>query len=295
MTRKRGIKQLINYILKERNIEPIEEKPLTIKHNLNGTDKDRWIKQLEFNETLRKYKRKDQIAIYHEVLSFSNLDKNQISRKMLKDIAKKYIELRGIDSMYLIRQHSDKDHIHLHVAMSGTKFLTGKANRISKADFEKFRVQIEAYQNQKYPELKNSLVYGKNKIKRESKKHIRQNNRNEIEDTLRILMQNSNSTKDLAEQLKTKGHEVYYRGGKMTGVNYKGEMKFRFSKLGFDKDCLDELDKEELSSSKQMEELENLRNGSKDQEKESDYRIRSEINTSEDEPETMEYDEDYER
>ena len=75
MSRKKGIKQLLNYIFKEEKEEKNQTTPsfkrMTIKHNVTGTDINRWTKQFEFNESLRKAKRVDQVRIYHEVLSFS--------------------------------------------------------------------------------------------------------------------------------------------------------------------------------------------------------------------------------
>ncbi|MBK7764396.1 MAG: relaxase/mobilization nuclease domain-containing protein [Bacteroidetes bacterium] len=258
MSRRKNIGTLINYILKEE--KESEKNSFKMKHNLSGHDKERWIKQFEFNETLRKTKRKDQVAIYHEVMSFSVHDKELINRKVLQDMAKQFVELRGRDNIYLFKQHTDQQHVHIHVAMSGTKFLTGMANRISKTDFEKFRKNMEVYQMMKYPELKRSIVYTKERTKEQDKKHTRQSNKCDIERVLKNIYFSSKSTKDFEEKLRQQGHEPYYRGGMLTGLKYEGDMKFRFSKLGYDKANLDRLDSMEQEANQKLVELDDLRN-----------------------------------
>jgi Relaxase/Mobilisation nuclease domain len=294
MTRKRNIGQLIRYICKEE--KEVEKKGFTMKHNITGHDKDRWIAQLKFNETLRTTKRKDQVAIYHEVMSFSIHDKEKITRSMLKDMAKQYIQLRGKDSMMLMAEHRDKAHIHVHIALSGTKFLTGKANRISKADFEKFRMNMEEYQKKKYPELKHSIAYTKDKGKSKDKKHTRQSKKQTLEELLKGIYTEANSTKDFETKLKQAGHEVYYRGGKMTGIQYEGNMKFRFAKLGYDKEQFEQLDTKEQVHNTQMQELDDLRNNAKDRDKDDWRQDRfKEDDTDNDQEEDIDYDTDDDR
>ncbi|MBK7763319.1 MAG: relaxase/mobilization nuclease domain-containing protein [Bacteroidetes bacterium] len=109
---------------------------MMLKHNVTGHTIERFTAQFNFNESLRILKRKDAVSMYHTIISFSNLDKEHLDKKVLTDIAKKYIELQGRDNMYLITHHIEKEHIHFHIAMSGTKFLTGEANRKGKKEFQ---------------------------------------------------------------------------------------------------------------------------------------------------------------
>jgi hypothetical protein len=40
--------------------------------------------------------------------------------EILTDIMEKYVSLRGSNGIYLGAIHQDKEHVHLHVAVSGT-------------------------------------------------------------------------------------------------------------------------------------------------------------------------------
>lgn len=279
MSRKKGIKQLLNYIFKEEKEEKNQTTPsfkrMTIKHNVTGTDINRWTKQFEFNESLRKAKRVDQVRIYHEVLSFSVHDREHINGKLLRDISKKYIQERGPQNMFVMSPHVEKDHIHIHVAVSGSQFLNGRANRMSKKAFEKMRVNMEEYQKNKYPELKHSIVYAKqSKDKKTDIKDRRYNNKHEIDTILNRVFEKAKSIEEFETTLKTLGHTPYYRNNVLTGVAYNGEMKFRFSKLGFDREKLDRLQEQENEIEKNLAELDELRNNGKDKEKESSERDR---------------------
>ena len=288
MSRKNGIRQLVNYILKEE--KNIDKQPFTMRHNLNGRDSSRWIKQLEFNESLRKTKRADQVKIYHEVMSFGIGD--TLSKNMMRDLCKQFVKERGDDNLYIFREHQDKSHQHIHIAMSGSKLLTGKANRISKAEFDQFRKNMEQYQIKNYPELKNSIVYVKTKNKATVIKPLRQEYKGQLLELVQSF--NSKLSTEIEREIRNAGHEPYYRKGELVGICHQGGMKFRLSKLGYQKDKTNELNQEGI----QLQELDDLRNNVNTRNPNERYRFNDKENENDtncEEETNIQDDTDYER
>ena len=74
--------------------------------------------------------------------------------------------------------------------------------------------------------------------------------------------------------IQNQGHKTYYRADTLAGIVYNGEMKFRLSKLGFDSEKLQKLEERENEFERQLMELQEIRNGSKEKEKDMDERER---------------------
>lgn len=245
----------------------LKQPQFVVRHNVRFRSVRGYVKEFERNEAQRMHKRKDNVQVYHTILSFSNKDKEQVNDKILADMAKKYIELRGKDNLYVITAHYDKDHIHMHCAMSGVK-LNGLSSRISRSEFASIKVALDAYQKEKYPQLVHSLPrHGKAKQieAREEYKNIKRNERF-IDKTL--LMQvlddaysKATSQEHFLSQLSTLGHEPYYRSGKLTGVKYNGDRKFRLNRLGFDEQKLFALGVQKIKDEQTLQELSELRKG----------------------------------
>jgi hypothetical protein len=162
-----------------------------------------------------------------------------------------------------------------HSFLSGSQFLNGKANRMSKAQFEKMKINLEEYQKKKYPELKASIVYtNREKGKKVSKKNDRQTKRNDLMKILEKAYGGSHSIHEFETHLKNLGHSSYYRANELAGVMYNGEMKFRLSKLGFDSEKMQQLTEKENEFERQLAELDDIRNGTKERGKEKDERER---------------------
>ncbi|MBK8243328.1 MAG: relaxase/mobilization nuclease domain-containing protein [Saprospiraceae bacterium] len=261
----------MNYILKPEKDEKSE--PI-LKHNLRSRSATGWTKEFESNDSLRLYKRSDNIKLNHTILSFSNKDIEHISKDLLKDISKKFIELRGNDNLYLASSHHDKDHIHLHILMSSTKYMTGESNRISKKEFHELKMALDDYQKEKYPELIHSLPnHGKlTKVQSQDisypfKDSIRTlSQKQQISETITEVYGKTNSGQEFLSQLKFEGLEPYYRGGSVYGIEDEGR-HFRFKTIGFDVNKLDELDKKPSKQETELQELSDLRE-SKNLEKE---------------------------
>lgn len=211
-----------------------------------------WTKELEANNALRIQKRRDNILIQHTVLSLSNKDAKHASSEMLKDLAKKFIDLRGMENMYIGTIHTDKDHLHIHLVMSPVQYMTGESNRISREKLHEIKVQLDTYQQEKYPQLIHSLPrHGRAKEaarilqEQEYQQQQRTGRLSQKQDVIEVLdatYQQANSLEDFLHKLQEQGHVPYYRTGKLTGIRYKGSgRKFRFRRLGFDQQKLQDL------------------------------------------------------
>lgn len=271
LTRKSGANQLVNYLfkyfLKEQKQNNLSDKPLIVKRNLRTNKIQSWAKQFDANEKLRLRKRKDNILLHHTIISFSNKDKEHITKSLLKDVAKKYIELRGKNNIYIATPHYDREHIHLHIAMSGCKYKTGESNRLSHKQFKELKLELDRYQREKYPNLIHSLPRHGSKNSKElnqaDKKTLnlsgKTNQKQHVFDSLNNAFKKSNSVKEFLEQIKSDGLEPYCRGGKLYGVQNEFDRRFRFKTLGVEIEKLDERDELEKRNTRELEDLRNLR------------------------------------
>jgi len=275
LSRRNNTFQLVDYLFKlEKNGKP---QPV-LKHNLRSRSIKGWAKEFDQNESLRLHKRKDNIKLTHTILSFSNKDKEHITKDLLKDISKKFVELRSKDNVYLVSSHHDKDHIHLHIIMSGTKYLTGESNRISRNKFHELKLALDSYQKEKYPKLTHSLPeHGKALKYQASQKDLKFKNpaekpsqKQQILEATEKLYSKSKSLDHFLSQLKSKGFEPYYRGGQLYGLENQEGRHFRFKTIGYSKDKLEELNRQSVQEEKALKEIRDLRE-SKSEVKESKY------------------------
>lgn len=275
LTRRNNTGQLVNYLFKqEKDNKP---KPI-LKHNLKSRTTKGWTKELDKNFELRMHRRIDNIRLHHTIISFSNKDKKQINPDLLKDITKKYIELRGKENQYLISTHHDKEHIHLHIVMSAHKYLTGESNRISRQEFKDLKLALDEYQKEKYPELINSLPsHGKSQKLQLTDPELKLQDREgklsqkqELFETVQTVYSRSKSLYNFLFELKSEGYNSYNRGGKVYGVEDESGRHYRFKTLGIDLNKLEELDRQAKEEAKQLQELSSLRD-SKNQEQERDH------------------------
>lgn len=264
LTRRSNTGQLVNYLFKqEKDSKP---KPI-LKHNLRSRTTKGWTKELDKNFESRIHKRKDNIRLHHTIISFSNKDKKQINPELLKDITKKYIELRGNDNIYLASSHHDKEHIHLHIVMSSIKLITGESNRISRQEFKDLKLALTEYQKEKYPELINSLPsHGKSQKLQLSDPGLKLQDREGklsqkqgLLETVQTVFDRSKSLDNFLSQLKSEGIKTYDRGGKVYGVEDESGRHYRFKTLGFDLQKLEEKDRQAQVEANQLQELASLR------------------------------------
>lgn len=275
-----GTKQLLQYLFKkeEKLARNAKQKPLVIRKNVRSRSIEKWGSEFKKNEALRIHKRSDMVRAYHTIISLSNKDKEHITEKTLRGIAAEFMKQRGPDNLYIAVAHWDKDHVHMHLVSSGTKYLTGQANRISRLEFQQLKIGMDLYQQKKHPELINSLPrHGKGKEPQVDRRNGRVSQKDTLLQSLQAAYTKSRSTEDFLTALRSAGHEPYYRAGKLTGVKFEADgRKFRLNRMGYDKEKIDKLDALQLKDEKALDELNEIRgrtNSSREIDEEENSRI----------------------
>lgn len=256
---------LLQYATKEKGaIKDKEEATVIFRHRLQSESISDMKKEFEKNEAFRIYKRKDSVALYHHICSFSPKSNSLITNEKLKVIAKKFIQLRAPDSLSLTVAHQGKTkHPHLHVIVAGVK-LNGYSSRVSKDHFKHIKLEMEKFIKEKFPELEHSAIEHikepDSKIiqQLETLKKSRQKNKASIHQLLGKVFEKAISQEDFLNKLNTCNIKPYYRNSKIQGV-VSGGLKYRFSKLGFDEIKFDELNNREQISKTSLSEFDQIR------------------------------------
>ena len=198
--------------------------------------------QLLSNEQLRLNKRKNNVRLYMDILSFHPRDAERLNNEKLHEIALKYLSLRAPKSIAIATvQKNEKNHTHLHICFSAVEYKTGKSIRISKDDFQhKVKLEMEKYQQKVFPELLLSKIRHeksltpKKQLKKENEKILEEFGEiSEKQELLKVLEEAFNlskSEKDFYRKLEEKGLQIYSRNGRATGI--QGNRRFRFKTLG---------------------------------------------------------------
>lgn len=211
-----------------------QSEPVMFRHNLRARTLPGIIKEFEANESKRIHKRVDQ-KVEHVILSWNDLDKTKLTNEIVSDIVQKYILIRGQNSVVTGTVHTELDHLHVHLAVGAQ--LNGLSSRISKQRFQEIKMELQAYQQEKYPELFNSLPKHQaiDRIKEEKGFYkILKNERTPVKNDLLKIIETikTTSTKNMATLLAQHGYVPYERGGKVTGlIHSETGLKFRFSRL----------------------------------------------------------------
>lgn len=221
-----------------------------VTHNLKGLTIDKWEKQFMDNDKFRNVSRKDSIYLSHEILSWHKDDAKDLTLDKMKEIATEYINKRNPNGMYVCVPHFDKDHYHIHICASGVEYRTGKALRLSKAEFGTLKKDIQKYQIEKFPEIKKSSVeHGKKEKNKLTEKEYklkqrtgRETQKEQLMGMLKTCYKKAESKEDFYNKLRECGINTYERGGKISGVVFD-ETKHRFKGLGYEEKFIESLDK----------------------------------------------------
>ncbi len=154
----KAFKTVVDYLLRETE----QEDSFLLTRFLKGKrlTNEEISKQFLENEQYRINPRKNNVKLYMEILSFKSENTKDLTNDKLKKIARKYLSLRSPLSVALVTAHKkEKDHVHLHVLLSGTAYKTGKSVRISRDDFKhKVKIPMERFQEKQFPELAKSSI-----------------------------------------------------------------------------------------------------------------------------------------
>lgn len=245
--------KLLDYMVNDKD-RLFDEKgySFAIIHNLKGDTIEELDKQFRANEQYRQHRRANSVILTHEILSWHRDDAKDISLGKLEDMARRYIQNRNPDGMYVAVPHFDKEHYHVHICTSGIEYRTGKTMRLAKKDLQELKQKIQQYQIKKYPELSKSIVdHGKQKkeyallSEKEywcKQRTARATDKDQVVGILKTCYKMAISKDDFFDKLKESGLQDYIRGGKIAGIVYC-ERKFRLKRLGFTEERLAELDK----------------------------------------------------
>ncbi len=239
---------LVNYIL---DLQKTKGQFL-LTRNFRGIDKSKEaiVEQFVINERKRDSlsKRRKNIFAFHDIVSISALDKENISEADILKIAREYMKMRSNKSLACCAYHAEPQP-HLHFIFSGVQYHNHRAARIEKSALADLKKHMEEFQEQ-YLNLQHSTVaHGKGgsklrPLEREYRLKARTQKLSIKEHAhLRIqkIYERAGSPKSFLEQLQTSDIPVYERNGKLTGI-YINNRRIRLSSLGFDKEKIRELD-----------------------------------------------------
>ena len=228
---------------------------VVIAHNLPCFDVDGMMDAFLTNDTYRKSPAK--VRWYHEMLSFSPLDKKHIDNTKLETIAREYIKRRNPNALCFVVSHTDTDHQHLHFCFSGTEYRSRKTLRMDDTVFANLRTGMEQYQLKHFPELKNSIVYlGKEQAKEravtrdknargereyQAKRRLgkQQMEKERLQTLVKQAYNESQSVDEFCKTIGQSGVTIYKRSGRVEGI-ISGR-KYRFATLGISKAMLKSL------------------------------------------------------
>jgi hypothetical protein len=246
-----AFEKLLQYMLNDKDrLYDKDGRSFVLTHNIRGNSINEWVQQFKKNEQYRLYKRRDNTYVFHEILSWHRDDARKINLVKLEEMAREYIRQRNAKGIYIAVPHFDKNHYHIHICASGIEYKTGKSLRLSKPDLQKLKNNIQKFQIERFPELSNSIVShargGKPILsEREFQMKLRTGRNTEKENVIKELeacFKKAASRENLFQLLKKEGLEIYKRGNKITGIIHKN-YKFRFSRLGFSDEKMNELNR----------------------------------------------------
>jgi hypothetical protein len=118
----------------------------------------------------RLSRRKNGNLLYHEILSFSDLDKARVTPAIIEDLTRFYLARRAPYALAYGKAHFNTDCPHIHLVISANNFGSASRNRLTKAQFRAVIRELEDYQRERYPALSHSLVLAPNPSKPRSRR-----------------------------------------------------------------------------------------------------------------------------
>ena len=201
----------------------------------------------EFYENSNQLKkRKNGNILYHEIISISLEEGVELkyAKDALREIAQKWIDTRSPNNMAYGCLHEDHaNHLHYHLLISANELGQSSRLRLSKAEFESVKQNLETHVLENYPKLKQKAINTRAKKERpESRKASAQKRRTgklDKQEAVRAVitqaMLHTSSLEEFQAKLMAQNFK-FYTLGKNFGVEdlsaEKPRNKFRFSTLG---------------------------------------------------------------
>lgn len=190
--------------------------------------------------------RKNGNYLYHEILSISLEDgvERTYAKQCLREIALKYIQDRCPRNMVYGCLHDDhKDHLHYHLMVSANEQHQSARLRLSKAEFDNIKRDLETHVLETYPELKQRKIVtadrDEKKISHRASKQKQRTGKLDRQEAVRATiveaMNHTSSLEDFKTYLEVK-HCRFYTRGKHYGVEVTHDTgkvaKYRFATIG---------------------------------------------------------------
>lgn len=249
-----AIRRLVEYVCDQKKMQDryYGRKPLTVKQFLQSYNQDKWTQALKSNDDKRTFNHTKRTVLRHEIISFAKESNPLISRNTLQTFAKYYLKHRMTKpTMGVAVVHYDETP-HIHFVIAGVA-LDGSATRISRQEFKTFKIELQQFQKEQFPELSHSIVdHNKAKTLKLELTHQEQRMKekgkiSEKEKLARKVIQIAQecvSLEDLEVKLKHRKLKPYHRRRLLTGV-WLGKRKFRLTTLGVGKEHLKEMTREQ--------------------------------------------------
>lgn len=235
----KAVKQLLEYVMRQDALYRDENgKTLFIRNNIRGHSLSDWCREFTVNEAKRARKMKGSNVVYHEILSWHELDREAITLPKLEAMAREYIRLRNPNALVLAVAHQDKGHVHIHFVISGVEKGSGQSLRISKEAFRTMKLSMEYYQQIKFPELEHSKVdHKQSQTKHQTDKEYKMKLKGKTTEKekliydIELIKKTARTEDEFAQMLQEKGYSPYYRNGRFAGVEGKRKYRINYTEL----------------------------------------------------------------
>lgn len=221
---------LIDYILRGAS----HDEDFTIFRNTKiGTDRDSIVNSFIQND---KYRKRVKTRCQHVILSYHY--KSNPSQDALWKLTNEFLRLRGMDNAVVFGKcHSQPSSgcVHVHLAVSQNLYLRDKSVRVAKKELKQQNRELELYQQEKFPELNDSIVFLKEKVKSQEpyQKANGKTHTNRLIDIVNELAEKAVHLQNLHELLDEHPElEPYSRGNhKYYGILWKNNTRYRLKRL----------------------------------------------------------------
>jgi hypothetical protein len=239
--------QLIGYLTRDGAVaRGADQEPILFRHNVFGASNAEIVEEFKANERNRLNHRANNIRLYHDIISWRAADAERLTDDTIARIAGKYAELRNDSALYAGAIHRNSQHTHLHLMISAVEAFSGKSIRISKAEFQEIKQELQNYEQERFGLIQSGVEHGKGSGEKGDKEYHLEERTGKIsrKEEVRLILEESFAeamNKDaFFENAKNNGLELYERSGRISGVDDNGR-HYRFGNLGFDEVKMQEL------------------------------------------------------
>lgn len=248
--------QLAAYMSDEKS-----DRAFDLHHNLFARDPGDIAQEFETNAQ-RLGRRRGGNYLYHEILSIDTrlCGQSRDVREQLRLLALEFVQKRCPRNIVYGALHRDHaEHLHYHLMISANERGGAKRLRLTKAEFDLAKREIERSARTNYPELKQTEILDSSPKEKQERRETRESRKAQemqkrgarltktqaLAQELRAILAYANSQAELERLLAQKGFTFYERG-KHCGVRPipgEGETKarkaYRFATLGIEAEHAD--------------------------------------------------------